>query len=34
MVQGRIEALDTPENLKAQTGAKTMQDVFLELVTR
>jgi len=32
MVTGKIEALDTPNNLKAQFDAKTMDDVFLKLV--
>jgi ABC-2 type transport system ATP-binding protein len=32
MVSGKIEALDTPQNLKQRTGTTTMQDVFLELV--
>lgn len=31
MVAGRIEALDTPENLKRDYDAKTMDDVFLKL---
>jgi ABC-2 type transport system ATP-binding protein len=31
MVAGRIEALDTPENLKRDFEAKTMDDVFLKL---
>jgi len=32
MVRGKIEALDTPAGLKAMTGGRTMQDVFLRLV--
>ena len=32
MVQGRIVALGSPEDLKRQTGADTMQDVFLRVV--
>ncbi len=32
MVQGRIVALDTPAGLKATTGGRDMQDVFLRLV--
>jgi ABC-2 type transport system ATP-binding protein len=32
MVQGRIVALDTPAGLKAATGGRDMQDVFLKLV--
>jgi ABC-2 type transport system ATP-binding protein len=31
MVDGRIAALDTPEMLKKQFGAGTMNDVFLRL---
>jgi len=31
MVDGRIEALDTPENLKLQFNATSMEDVFLKL---
>jgi ABC-2 type transport system ATP-binding protein len=31
MVDGRIAALDTPEGLKKQFGADTMNDVFLRL---
>ena len=31
MVDGRIEALDTPANLKQTFAAKTMNDVFLRL---
>ena len=31
MVDGRIEALDTPSRLKEQYGVKTMNDVFLQL---
>ncbi len=31
MVSGKIEALDTPENLKHQFKAKTMDEVFLKL---
>jgi len=34
MVQGRIVALDTPAGLKATTGGRDMQDVFLRLVDR
>jgi len=32
MVDGRIVALGPPEQLKRQTGAATMQDVFLKVV--
>lgn len=32
MVGGKIEALDTPENLKKQFNAKSMDEVFLKLV--
>jgi ABC-2 type transport system ATP-binding protein len=31
MVNGKIEALDTPKRLKEQYSAKTMNDVFLKL---
>jgi len=31
MVDGKIEALDTPKKLKEQFGVKTMNDVFLKL---
>jgi ABC-2 type transport system ATP-binding protein len=31
MVDGKIEALDTPKNLKKQFGAESMNDVFLKL---
>lgn len=31
MVNGKIEALDTPKNLKKQFNANTMNDVFLKL---
>ena len=31
MVNGKIEALDTPKNLKRQFGTTTMNDVFLKL---
>ena len=31
MVNGKIEALDTPKNLKKQFGAHNMNDVFLKL---
>ena len=31
MVDGKIEALDTPKNLKKQFNATTMNDVFLKL---
>lgn len=31
MVDGRIAALDTPEGLKRRFGAKSMNDVFLQL---
>lgn len=31
MVNGKIEALDTPKKLKQQFNAKTMNDVFLKL---
>jgi ABC-2 type transport system ATP-binding protein len=32
MVQGRLVALDTPGGLKAATGGRDMQEVFLKLV--
>ena len=32
MVQGKLVALDTPRGLKASTGGRDMQDVFLRLV--
>ena len=32
MVQGKLVALDTPRGLKALTGGRDMQDVFLRLV--
>ena len=31
MVEGKIEALDTPKKLKEQFSADTMNDVFLKL---
>ena len=34
MVDGRIEALDTPEKLKRQFGAQTMDDVFQQLARK
>ncbi len=34
MVDGRIEALDTPGNLKQQFGAHSMDDVFLQLARK
>ena len=34
MVDGRIDALDTPENLKKNFGAKSMDDVFLQLARK
>ncbi|HCY75019.1 MAG TPA: ABC transporter [Ignavibacteriales bacterium] len=34
MVDGRIEALDSPENLKKQFNAATMDDVFLMLARK
>ncbi len=34
MVDGKIEALDTPSNLKIQHNAKTMDDVFLMLARK
>jgi len=34
MVDGKIEALDTPENLKNQFSAKSMDDVFYQLARR
>ena len=34
MVQGRIAALGTPSALKESTGARTLQDVVLQLVER
>jgi len=33
MDRGRIAALDTPDELKKRHGARTMQDVFLKVVT-
>ncbi|MDD5088815.1 MAG: ATP-binding cassette domain-containing protein [bacterium] len=32
MDRGRIVALDTPDELKKQNGARTMQDVFLKVI--
>jgi ABC-2 type transport system ATP-binding protein len=32
MVDGRIEAIDSPEGLKRLTGSETMQEVFLSVV--
>lgn len=34
MVDGKIEALDTPSNLKAQFAAPSMDDVFYQLARR
>lgn len=34
MSEGRIEALDSPENLKRDYGASTMDDVFLKIARR
>ncbi|HOO84109.1 MAG TPA: ABC transporter ATP-binding protein [Prolixibacteraceae bacterium] len=34
MVDGRIDALDTPNNLKQQFGAKSMDDVFHHLARK
>jgi ABC-2 type transport system ATP-binding protein len=34
MADGRIEALDTPENLKKSFNAKTMDDVFLKIARK
>lgn len=34
MVDGRIEALDTPEKLKQQFGVQTMDDVFQQLARK
>jgi len=34
MAAGKIIAVGTPEELKQQTGRRTMQDVFLELVDK
>lgn len=31
MVEGKIEALDTPKNLKKQFNVDSMNDVFLKL---
>jgi ABC-2 type transport system ATP-binding protein len=31
MVEGRIEALDTPKNLKAKYNVTSMNDVFLKM---
>lgn len=34
MVEGRIEALDTPAELKKQFGVKTMEEVFIKLARK
>jgi ABC-2 type transport system ATP-binding protein len=34
MVDGRIDALDTPEQLKKTHGANTMDEVFLKLARK
>jgi ABC-2 type transport system ATP-binding protein len=34
MVDGRIEALDTPQNLKAKYAAADMNEVFLKLARK
>lgn len=34
MVDGRIDALDTPENLKSKFGVKTMDEVFYSLARK
>ena len=34
MVDGRIEALDTPKNLKARYRAETMDNVFQQLARK
>jgi ABC-2 type transport system ATP-binding protein len=34
MVDGRIEALDTPANLKRQSGTASMDDVFQQLARK
>lgn len=34
MVDGRIEAMDTPECLRQQFGAETMYDVFIQLARK
>jgi ABC-2 type transport system ATP-binding protein len=34
MVDGRIEALDTPAALKHQFGVDSMEDVFLKLARK
>jgi ABC-2 type transport system ATP-binding protein len=34
MADGRIEALDTPDNLKDRFGAKTMDEVFLKIARK
>ncbi len=34
MVDGRVEALDSPRNLKEQFGAASMDEVFLQLARR
>jgi ABC-2 type transport system ATP-binding protein len=34
MVDGVIEALDSPRNLKQQYDAKTMEDVFYKLARK
>jgi ABC-2 type transport system ATP-binding protein len=34
MVDGRLEALDTPGNLKSRLSAGTMEEVFYQLARR
>ena len=34
MVDGRIEALNSPKELKRQFGVETMYDVFLQLARK
>jgi len=34
MVDGRIEALDTPEQLKQQFGAESIENIFIELAEK
>jgi ABC-2 type transport system ATP-binding protein len=34
MVDGKIEAMDTPKNLKRQLHAKTMDDVFYTIARK
>jgi ABC-2 type transport system ATP-binding protein len=34
MADGRIEALESPENLKNKYGVKTMDEVFLKIARK